>query len=346
MTATRRRRVALLGLGMAVRKHAWALADLSDRAEVVGGWSPTEARRAAFAAEHGMPVSDSAERLIEDPSIDLVMILTPPWTHLDLVRRCAEAGRHVLLEKPVEATLARSEKVVRICDAAGVRLGVVLQNRFRTPHQRLRELVRAGRLGGIVSASVAVRWWRGPEYYAEAGRGLRDRDGGGVLLTQAIHALDQLLDLAGEPEAVCGFHATSPGRGIDTEDVAAGALRWANGAIGVLDCTTANYPGTPERIDIAGTEGSAVLERYRLRAALRDGTVIEAGETGDAEAHPGGRDHLAHRRIIVDMLDALDETRPPQVDGHAALPVHQLIDGLLRSGGRAEPLGPAAREGA
>ena len=325
-------RIALIGLGAAVRKHAWALAELAGRAEVAGGWSPTEARRAAFAAEHGLPVRDSLETLLDDKGVNLVIILTPPWTHLDLARKCAERGKAVLLEKPIEGTLERSEQLVCLCEQAGIPLGIVLQNRTRTPHRRLRSLIRDGRLGDLVSASAATRWWRAPEYYT-GGRGMRERDAGGVLLTQSIHVLDQLLDLAGPAAAVTGFCATSPGRGIDTEDVAVGAVRWPGGALGTIDCTTMSYPGTPDRIEIAGTAGSATLERYRLRAWFRDGTEIDEAETGGGDARPGGRDYLAHRRVIADMLDAIETGRAPVADGRSALHVHRLIDGLLRSNG-------------
>jgi UDP-N-acetyl-2-amino-2-deoxyglucuronate dehydrogenase len=145
--------------------------------------------------------------------------------------------------------------------------------------------------------------------------------------------LDQLLDLTGPAASVCGYHATSPGRGIDTEDVAVGALRWQGGALGTLDCTTMSYPGTPDRIELACTAGSALLERYRVRVLLRDGTVLEEVESGGGDARPGGRDYLAHTRIIADMLDALDEGRAPLADGSSALHVHRLIDALLRSNG-------------
>ena len=158
-----------------------------------------------------VPVSDSLDPLLDDASVDLVLILTPPWTHLDLVRRCAERGKAVLLEKPIEATLERSEQVVALCEAAGIPLGVVFQNRTRSPHQRLRALIGDGRLGDLVSAAATVRWWRAPEYYAEAGRGLKDRDGGGVLLTQAIHVLDQLLDLTGPAAMSAAITRPAPG---------------------------------------------------------------------------------------------------------------------------------------
>lgn len=322
-------RVALIGLGMAVDKHARALKELSGRVEVAACWSPTAARRSAFAAAHALPVTDSLDAILADRSIDLVFILTPPWTHLNLATRCAAAGKHILLEKPIEATLERSERLVALCAAAGVRLGIVFQNRFRTPHRRLAALLREGRLGELISVSITVRWWRPDSYFAEPGRGIRARDGGGVLLTQAIHVMDQLVALVGPVESVGAFAATSPLRRIDTEDVVAAALRFPSGAIGTLDATTTSFPGSPERIDIAGRLGSATLERRRLRLWLRDGTVIDEQEDVADPAVQG--DHLAHRRLIEDMVEAIEQGREPGANGRDGLVVHRLIEAVMRS---------------
>jgi UDP-N-acetyl-2-amino-2-deoxyglucuronate dehydrogenase len=324
-------RVALIGLGMAVDKHARALKELSGRVEVAACWSPTAARRSAFATTHALPVTDSLDAILADRSIGLVFILTPPWTHLDLATRCAAAGKHILLEKPIEAIPERSERLVAMCDAAGVRLGIVFQNRFRAPHLRLAALLREGRLGELISVSIAVRWWRPDSYFAEPGRGIRARDGGGVLLTQAIHVMDQLVALVGPVESVGAFAATSPLRRIDTEDVVAAALRFPSGAIGTLDATTTSFPGSPERIDIAGRLGSATLERRQLRVWLRDGTVIDEQEDATDPAVQG--DHLAHRRLIEDMVEAIEQGREPGASGRDGLVVHRLIEAVIRSAG-------------
>jgi UDP-N-acetyl-2-amino-2-deoxyglucuronate dehydrogenase len=303
--------------------------EIAGRVEVAACWSPTAARRSAFAAAHALPVTDSLETILDDRSIGLVFILTPPWTHLDLATRSAAAGKHILLEKPIEATLERSERLVATCGATGVRLGIVFQNRFRTPHQRLAAVLREGRLGELISVSLAVRWWRPDSYFAELDRGMRARDGGGVLLTQAIHVMDQLVALVGPVEAVGAFAATSPLRRIDTEDVVAAALRFPSGAIGTLDATTTSFPGSPERIDIAGRLGSATLERRQLRVWLRDGSVIDEQEDATDSAVQG--DHLAHRRLIEDMVDAIEQGREPGASGRDGLVVHRLIEAVLRS---------------
>jgi predicted dehydrogenase len=241
---------------MAVKPHAAALRDLAQRVEVVAGWSPSAERRNRFAATYGFPVIESLDAVLNDHGVDTALILTPPWAHRDLALRCAAAGKHVLLEKPIDATLERAIATVAAFEAARLKLAIVFQHRFRTASLKLAEILRAGRLGRLVSCSASVRWWRGPDYFAQAGRGMAARDGGGVLLTQAIHTLDLFLSLAGPVAELSAFHANTGLRAIDTEDVAAATLRFASGAIGTIDATTAAFPGHPEHIELAGDKGA------------------------------------------------------------------------------------------
>ena len=328
-------RIVVIGLGMAVKPHALALRDLASRVEVAAGWSPTAERREKFAATWGMPVGGDLDSLLADRSIDTALILTPPWAHGELARRCAAAGKHVLLEKPIEATLDRAIDTVEACEKAGVKLAIVFQHRFRLASLKLAELVAAGRLGRLVSCSASVRWWRGPDYFAQPGRGMKSRDGGGVLLTQAIHTLDLFLSLAGPVAALSAFHLNSGLRQIDTEDVASAAVRFASGAVGAVDCTSTAYPGYPERIELAGDKGSAVLETEKLRVQLTDGTVIEEGSSGGGGggADPMAFDHAANTRLLADFLDAIDHDRAPRTNGRSALHVHRLIAAMLESEG-------------
>ena len=327
-----RRRIGVIGLGMASAPHAQSLIDLRDRVEVAGCFSPSAERRAAFAARHGLPTVDRVETLLEDPALSAVLLLTPPDSHAELVARCAAAGKHVLLEKPLDATPEGARAVVSAMEEAGLTLGVVLQHRFRASVERLAGLMRDGTLGRPLSAAVSVRWWRDAAYYAQPGRGMKERDGGGVLLTQAIHTLDAFVGLLGLPERVAGFAATSVLRRMDTEDVVAAALRYGNGMLATIDATTAAYPGYPERIEIAGTGGSAVLSGDRLEVQLVGGERILAGQDGatlGGGADPMAFSHQHHRAVLSDFLDALDEGRRPRVDGREALKVHRLIDAIL-----------------
>jgi len=333
MSKPARLRVAVIGLGMASTPHARSLADLNDRVEVGAVFSPSLQRREAFAAKWGFPVRDSMEAILADSSISAVLLLTPPNTHLELVQQAAAAGKHILLEKPLDISFARSEQLVKTAEDAGVKLAVVLQNRFRPTCERLSALIAEGRLGTIVSASARTNNWRPQSYYDQPGRGTRARDGGGVLLTQAIHTLDLLVAFAGLPSEVKAFCTTSPVHRMETEDLAMAAIRFADGAIGNITATTCAYPGFPDAIDIIGTKGMARLEGGQLEVRFHDGPDVSLndGTAGNgAGADPMAFSHEHHRALLADFCDALASGRAPRVSGREALKVHSLIATILQ----------------
>lgn len=328
-----RMRTAVIGLGMAAAPHLKSLADLSDRVEIAAVYSPTADRRNSVAAKHGLTAVDDPDAIFADPSIDAVLILTPPNTHLELVGNAAAAGKHILLEKPLEVSLARSEALVQAASDAGVTLAVVLQLRFRLAVTEMAGIIRSGRLGTIVSASAQLRNWRPQSYYDQPGRGTLARDGGGVLLTQAIHTLDLLISLAGLPTEVSAYATTTLIHTMETEDLVVAAVRYQNGAIGTIQATTTAYPGFPDRIEIIGTRGTASLTGEALAAHFHDGTSVETGAetSGGAGADPMAFSHGLHRALISDFLDALENERPPRIGGADALMAHDLIEAILSS---------------
>jgi predicted dehydrogenase len=323
-------RVGLVGLGMAVTPHAKSLIDLKDRVEVAYAFSPSEGRRTAFAQRFPFALCDRLETILEDRSVGAVLILTPPNTHLELVSRFAAAGKHVLLEKPLEISTVRAEQLVK--SSSGVKLGVVLQHRFRPAAERLREVL--GDLGKLVSASASIPNWRPQSYYDQPGRGTKARDGGGVLLTQGIHTLDLLLSFAGEAAEVKSFSTTTLVHRMETEDLVSAAVRWKSGALGVVHATTAAFPGFAERIELIGTRGTALLQGTELQIRFQDGRSIdvktEAGGGGTG-ADPMAFPHDWHRGVLTDFLDAIEHDRQPRVNGAEALKVHRFIDALLQT---------------
>ena len=164
-------RIALIGLGMAVTPHAKSMLDLHDRVEVVHAFSPSAARRKSFSEKFSFPLTDSLDAILADKSVDCVEILTPPNTHLELVEKCAAAGKHILMEKPLEITTARALALVEAAEQAGVTLGVMLQHRFRPAGIKLREMLGAGALGRVVNCSTVIRLWRPQSYYDVEGAG-------------------------------------------------------------------------------------------------------------------------------------------------------------------------------
>ncbi len=339
MSTPSRLRVAVIGLGMASAPHARSLTDLRDKVEIAAVFSPSLQRRKAFAATWGFPAIDSIEAIFADSSIAAVLLLTPPNTHLELVQQAAAARKHILLEKPLDISMERSKLLVKTAEEAGVKLAVVLQNRFRPTCEKLSALIAEDRLGDLVSASARINNWRPQSYYDQPGRGTRARDGGGVLLTQAIHTLDLLVAFAGLPAEVKVFSTTSPVHRMETEDLAMAALRFAGGAIGSISATTCAYPGFPDAIDIIGTKGTARLEGGQLEARFHDGSEVSLndGTAGNgAGADPMAFSHEHHRAVLADFVDAVASGCAPRVSGREALKVHSLIAMILQSARRCQ----------
>jgi UDP-N-acetyl-2-amino-2-deoxyglucuronate dehydrogenase len=329
-----RTRIAIIGLGMAVTPHARSLVDLHDTVEVAYAYSPSQARRTAFAEAFSFQLTDSIDAILADKSVEGVFVLTPANTHSDVAVRCAEAGKHILLEKPLDITTARAEALVATCRKAGVTLGVVLQNRFRPASLRLAQLIASGELGRVVGCSTFIHLWRPQAYYDEPGRGSFARDGGGVLLSQGIHALDLMLSIAGPIAEVTGFSTTTSLHRMETEDMVVAAVRYANGAFGTIDATTAAYPGFLERIEIIAEKGTANLAGSQLLAQLHDGRKIEVApdrSAGGTGADPMAFPHDYHRAVIADFVEAIRTGREPKVTGEEALKVHRLIDALIQT---------------
>ncbi|RZJ03995.1 MAG: Gfo/Idh/MocA family oxidoreductase, partial [Haliea sp.] len=266
-----RLRIAVIGAGLGSSPHFKSLDDLSDEVEVAWVYARDAARLATTPVPGQAQRTSRLEDILEDAGVRAVMVLTPPHTHLELTRALALAGKHVLVEKPLEIDLGRATELVEVCEAAGVTLAIMLQHRMREAARSLAALVQSGELGPLVSARASVRWWRPQSYYDEPGRGTLARDGGGVLMTQAIHTLDLLLSLTGLPERITAHASTSAVHRMECEDTAAALLHYAGGAIGMVEATTAAYPGFPECIELNAANGTATLQGGELRVAFADG---------------------------------------------------------------------------
>ena len=334
-------RIAIVGLGMAVTPHAKGLLDLADEVEVAAAFSPSPARRAGFAARFPFPLVDSLDAILADGTIDAVAVFTPANTHRDIGLACAAAGKHVLMEKPVDVTTARAAELVAGCREAGVRLGIVLQHRFRPAGMRLAALLAEGALGAILGCSTTIRLWRPQSYYDEPGRGTLARDGGGVLMSQGIHTLDLMLSLAGPVAEITGYVTTTPVHRMETEDMVVAAARYASGALGVIEATTAACPGFPEEIALTCEKGTALLRGTGLVVQWQDGRrdgVEPDRSAGGTGADPMAFPHDYHRAVMADFVAAIREGRDPEVTGEEALKVHRLIDALVATGRTGAPV--------
>ncbi|MDO8717890.1 MAG: Gfo/Idh/MocA family oxidoreductase [Polaromonas sp.] len=340
-------RLAVIGAGLASAPHFLSLKDLASQIEVVWVYGRSAERLADAPLPAGARKTTRLDDILEDASVQAVLVLTPANTHLDIVQRAAHAGKHVLVEKPLEIDLNRANALVEACEAAGVTLAVMLQHRMREAALGLTALLATGELGPLVSAAASVRWWRAQRYYDEPGRGSLARDGGGVLITQAIHTLDLLLSFTGLPERVMGLASTSPVHRMEGEDTAAAVLQFSGGAMAVLQATTAAYPGFPERIELNFTQGTATLEAGQAQVVFATGRTLTLGarQASGGGADPMAFEHSAHRAVLQDFIRALQGGTAPAVTGRSALGVQQVIDAIMassRSGGTVA-LNPAAR---
>jgi predicted dehydrogenase len=323
--------VAVIGLGNALQPQARSLVDLANRVRVVWAAASSDARLRDVADRYGFATTTDIARAMEDPAVDAVLVLTPANAHLPIAQAAFAAGKHVLCEKPLEVSIERGEQLIAAGRRADRRLGICLQNRFRLGSRRLHKVLAEGALGTIEAATMMVPWWRPQAYYDEPGRGILARDGGGVLITQAIHALDLFRWLVGIAGVEAAQVRTTALHRMESEDYAAALVRLGNGAPGTIVATVAAYPGSPEWIHIIGANGTARLEGGSLQLSLLNGRE-EA--LADASGSGGGANvmafsHAAHKAVLNDFLDAIEQGRDPAIPGEEALATQRVIEAIM-----------------
>ena len=335
----------IVGCGMIAEFHARAVNEIPG-ARIVAAFSRSEAngaKIAALAAEKGdCRVFDDFEAMLALPEMDVVCVCTPSGAHLEPAVGAARAGKHVVVEKPLEITLPRCDAIIRACDDAGVRLCTIFPSRFTAANLTLKKAIDAGRFGRLTLGDTYVKWWRTQEYYDSGGwRGTWNLDGGGALMNQAIHNVDLLLWLMGDVATVQALTATLAHHRIEVEDAAVAALRFQNGALGVIEAATSAFPGLLKRTEIHGDRGSARVEQdnltlWEFQEKLASDPEIQAALTGGSgfkagASDPRGINHAGHRDQLTDFLQAIDEGRAPLVDGREGRKSVELIRAIYRS---------------
>ena len=257
-------------------------------------------------------------------------------------------GKHVVVEKPIDVTLEKADALIDACERGRVHLAVSLQSRYLDAPRALKEAVEAGRLGRLTIASAYVKWYRSAEYYKSASwRGTLALDGGGALINQAIHTVDLLRWIAGPVIELSAYTGRLLHRNIEGEDTVAATLRFQNGALGVIEAGTSVFPGFKRRIEITGTEGTAVLEGDNIPTwALRDGSpnpLPAVAEVSDGSANPMAIDCEGHRRVLEDFAQAIQENRAPVVDGRQGRQALELVIAVYRSATQGRRVSMAGR---
>lgn len=315
----------LIGCGMIAKFHAKAIADIRG-AKVVGCFDTYPASADRLAGEIGCTAYHDLDKMLANPDIQVVTICTPSGAHMEPAVAAAQAGKHVIVEKPLEITLSRCDAIIKACDKAGVTLSAIFPSRFHESSQLLKAAVDGGRFGRLTVGDAYVKWFRTQQYYdSGAWRGTWKFDGGGALMNQAIHSVDLLTWLMGPVVELSAYTATLAHERIEVEDVAMATLRFANGALGVIEATTAAFPGALKRIEIHGSEGSAVLEEESLKTwafakqTKRDEALLakmaDKTKTGGGASDPSAIGHHGHMLQFRDVLDAIKKGRKPLIDG-------------------------------
>jgi predicted dehydrogenase len=353
-------RFGIIGCGGVGPTHAGALLRMDD-AEIVAAADVIKQRAEDLAKQVGIPrVYTSDEELIADPDIDVVCIATPSGDHATHAIRAMKAGKHVVVEKPMEITLEACDRMIEAQRATGKKLTVIHQHRFDSATNRVKEAIDAGKLGRIILADAHVKWFRKQHYYDVAPwRGTWAGDGGGCLMNQGIHTVDLLQWLTGGVESVYAHTATA-GHTIETEDIAVAALKFSCGAIGTFTASTTAFPGSPARLDIYGTEGSAVIEGDRLKQmtfkngetvkadeAAHDAISVAQGGTASVKNEAARRAFLsdkkagwgdAHRGQLLDLIRAIREDKEPLVNGPAARKSVEIVLSVYESVRTGQPV--------
>jgi UDP-N-acetyl-2-amino-2-deoxyglucuronate dehydrogenase len=336
----------IVGAGLIADFHARAINDIRN-AKLIGCCDKLPERAAKLAEKFGVRAFADYEEMLASDEIDVVTIATPSGFHAEPTIAAAEAGKHVICEKPLEITLERIDKMIEAHEKGGTRLGGVFPYRFNDMMTPLREAIQSGRLGMITYAGIYVPWWRTDEYYKDSWHGTWKLDGGGALMNQSIHMVDMLCDVMPPIESLQAYTAKLGHPQIETEDTAVAVLRYANGALGIIYGTTASYPGQFRRFEVTGTKGTIVNVENSITVwqfadeQPQDKEVLENFgkiEGGGGVADPAAITHQNHTRNFKAFLDALDSGRDFWIDGREARKAVEIILAIYKSAKEQKPV--------
>jgi len=331
----------IVGCGMISRFHCRALAEVHG-GNFVGCVSHRMESAQELANQFSGTAYQNLETMLADPAIQVVTICTPSGAHLEPAVAAAEAGKHVIVEKPLEITLERCDAIIQACQKNGVQLGTIFPSRFHQASQILKRAVDSGKFGRLTLGDAYVKWYRTQEYYDSGNwRGTWALDGGGALMNQAIHSVDLLAWLMGPVAEITAQVGLLAHERIEVEDTAVATLRFANGALGVIEATTAAYPGVHKKIEIHGSLGTASIEEEDIKVwAFKEMTdedrkmvelFSQKTQTGGGAADPSAIGHAAHAAQFQDFIDSLNHQTPPAIDGAEGRKSVEIILGIYHA---------------
>ena len=315
----------IVGTGMIAHFHAKAIQAMAG-GRVVACFNQNLEKANAFATEYGCTAYSTLDELLADQEVGVVTICTPSGAHRDPAIAAANAGKHVVVEKPLEITLQRCDDIIDACKKNGVKLCTIFPSRFSAANIALKDAIDAGRFGRLTLGDTFVKWWRTQEYYDGGGwRGTWALDGGGAFMNQAIHNVDLLCWLMGDVAEIAGFTSTLAHERIEVEDVGVACLKFTNGAIGVMEATTAAWPGLLKKTEIHGSKGTVIIEQDSILrwefadekaedAEIRSRLGANSASSGGA-SDPKAISFVGHQMQLEDFVAAISTGQQPRVDG-------------------------------
>ncbi len=326
-------RFGIIGTGAIAGMHAKAIEACEDSI-LTGVCSSSEERAKQASEKFSVPTYWEISKFLEELDLDVVCICTHSGNHLEPAIEVAKAGKHILLEKPIEVNLARADELINACEDAGVKLGVIFQNRLKPGFLQLKKAVREGYLGRLLMGTASINWYREPAYYSSsAWKGTISGDGGAALINQGVHTIDLLLDIMGDAKSVFGQVRTMVHE-IEGEDLGVALVNFENGALGTITGGTSLYPGNPERLEIYGDKGNIILEAGEITTWNVDGLNPEEASNkigGSGASDPMAIDFRLHLGQVQDMVDAIRNDHEPMVTGRDARRSLALILGIYQS---------------
>jgi UDP-N-acetyl-2-amino-2-deoxyglucuronate dehydrogenase len=334
---------AIVGCGMIARFHARALAEVTGtRVVALVGRTPANADKMRQELGLACDIATDLNPVLRRKDVDIVIITTPSGAHMEPAVAAANAGKHVVVEKPLDITLERCERIIEACDRNCVQLCTIFPSRFGDANRTLKQAIVQGRFGRLTLGETTCKWWRPQSYYDEGGwKGTQALDGGGALMNQAIHNVDLLLWMMGPVTHISGLTATLAHERIEVEDTAVACLRFKSGALGVILATTSVWPGLPKTIAVHGDKGTAVIEqddllRWEFNPPTSDDEAIRArfaqksGASGGS-SNPAAISHVGHARQLADFVAAIEAGRAPLVDGREGRRAVEVILGIYQA---------------
>ncbi len=315
---------AIIGAGVIAHIHALAISKIPS-ARLLAVCNINKEKGDAFALKHGCASYGSIEAMLCHPGIDIVCICTPSGIHEDPALQCIAAGKHCLIEKPLEVTLEKCDRIITAAEKSGTKVGVIFPSRFYAASKQIKKALEQNRFGDLVLGDAYVKWHRTPAYYTSSPwRGTWELDGGGALMNQGIHSVDLLQWYMGPVKSVQAFSANRQHKGIEVEDTVVAVLSFANGALGNIEASTAVFPGALKQIEIMGTAGTAVLQesnllKWEFLHPVADDAQVHESMSGQTASHggvsnPADISFLGHQLQIEDMIKAIETDSSPMID--------------------------------